>query len=81
MFWPMWQAFETESMKRSTNANPDWWLSSTQDEARYMRIIAHQMAMQVAEEHPDFYYVWLGVMLRLFRDDSEALAFGASLGK
>ena len=29
-----WQEAESESMKRSTNANPDWWLSSTQDEAK-----------------------------------------------
>lgn len=80
-FYPVWQAMGLQSMKYSTSQNPDWWLSSTQDNARYMRIMAHQVALEIAKEYPDFYYVWLGVMLRLYRDDTEALQFGATLGR
>ena len=80
-FYPVWQAMSAQSAKYSTTNNPEWWLSSTKDEARYMRIMAHQVAMEVAKENPDFYYVWIGVMLRLYRDDTEALQFGATLGR
>lgn len=79
--YPIWQAMGNQSMKYSSSQNPDWWLSSTQDEARYMRIMTHQVAMQIAKENPDFYYVWIGVMLRLYRDDTEALEYGATLGR
>jgi hypothetical protein len=79
--YPIWQAMGNQSIQYSSSKNPDWWLSSTQDEARYMRIMTHQVAMQIAKENPDFYYVWIGVMLRLYRDDTEALQYGATLGR
>mgnify|MGYP003115138200 FL=1 len=78
--WEVWSQLEAQSMIYSDTNNPDWWLSSEKDEARIMRVMAHQVALEVSKKYPDFYYVWMGVMLRLFRDDTEALQF-SNVGK
>ena len=78
--WQVWSQLEAQSMTLSDTNNPEWWLSSEKDEARIMRVMAHQVALEVSKKYPDFYYVWMGVMLRLFRDDTEALQF-SNVGK
>jgi hypothetical protein len=54
--------------------NPEWWLSSTDTQAKALRLGVAQIAKQIIADYPDFKYVWIGVYSRLFRDDTEIMS-------
>jgi hypothetical protein len=75
VFQPFWDEAERLSKIYSPGKNPDWWLSSTTPEARTMRVWIYNKANQIIQEYPEFYNVWQGVMLKLYRDDYEYLDY------
>lgn len=75
VFQPFWDEAERLSKIYSPSKNPDWWLSSTTPEARTMRVWIYNKANQIIQEYPEFYNVWQGVMLKLYRDDYEYLDY------
>ena len=71
LFDPVWRQAMQISSEFSGTGNPEWWLSSTEDDARALRLGVAQIAKNITEQYPDFKYVWIGVYSRLFRDDTE----------
>ena len=72
---PFWEEMESISKQLSPSQNPDWWLSSDNVKAKTMRIWMYNKAQQIIAEYPDFWGVWTGVMLKLYRDDQEYLDY------
>ncbi len=72
---PFWEEMENISKDFSPSRNPDWWLSSEDVKARTMRIWMYNKAQQIIAEYPEFWGVWTGVMLKLYRDDQEYLDY------
>ena len=70
-FDPIWREVGKISSELSPTGNPEWWLTSTDDDARALRLGVAQIAKNITEQYPDFKYVWIGVYSRLFRDDKE----------
>ena len=68
-----WVQFEEVSMQLSPTKSKDWWLTSTKEEAVFMRMLMNQLAQEIIRDYPEFYHVWTSVMLKLFRDDKELL--------
>tara|TARA_R100000808_G_C2155005_1_gene166605 strand:+ start:1378 stop:7401 length:6024 start_codon:yes stop_codon:yes gene_type:complete len=68
-----WVQFEEVSMQLSPTQSKDWWLTSTKEEAVFMRMMMNQLAQEIIRDYPEFYHVWTSVMLKLFRDDKELL--------
>ena len=70
-----WGYAEALSMEYSTSQNPDWWLSSEDPRAKALRIYVYNRANGLIEKYPEFWGVWTGVMLKLYRDDQEVLDY------
>ena len=70
-----WKEAEELSTLYSATQNPDWWLTSEDVRAKGLRIWMYNKANQAMQEYPDFYPVWTGVMLKLYRDDQEYLDY------
>ena len=70
-----WSIAEALSMQYSTSANPDWWLSSQDTRAKMLRVYVYNGANEIMEEYPEFWGVWTGVLLKLYRDDQEVLDY------
>ena len=70
-----WGYAEAISMENSTSQNPDWWLTSQDPVAKTLRIYVYNRANTVIEKYPEFWGVWNGVMVKLYRDDQEVLDY------
>lgn len=70
-----WQQAEILSQQYSTSSNPDWWLTSEDPRAKALRIYVYNRANGIIEQYPEFWGVWTGVMLKLYRDDQEVLDY------
>ena len=71
---PYWQ--EAESISASlSKGSTTWWLSSSDIQAAALRLWIFNEAQRIIKEYPDFYPVWQGVMLKLYRDDQEILNY------
>ena len=69
---PYWEEMEQISLEYGTDT---WWLTSNDSQALSMRIWMYNKAQQVIQEYPEFWGVWNGVMLKLYRDDFEVLDY------
>ena len=72
---PFWEEMERLSMEYSPTKSVDWWLKSDDSTALSMRIWMYNKAQQIIAEYPEFWGVWNGVMLKLYRDDFEVLDY------
>ena len=72
-FNPIWEEASKISAELSPTDNPEWWLSSNDNQAKALRLGVAQIAKSIIEQYPDFKYVWIGVYSRLFRDDTEVM--------
>jgi len=76
---PYWEEMEQisreESAKGKVLGTTTWWLTSNDPTALSMRIWMYNKAQQIIAEYPDFWGVWNGVMLKLYRDDYEVLDY------
>ena len=76
---PYWEEMEQISMEESATGNvpgtTTWWLTSNDPTALSMRIWMYNKAQQIIAEYPEFWSVWNGVMLKLYRDDYEVLDY------
>ena len=70
-----WDYATALSIEYSSTKNPDWWLQSEDPRAKALRIYVANAANGVIEEYPEFWGVWTGVMLKLYRDDQEVLDY------
>ena len=70
-----WKEAEELSTLYSATQNPDWWLTSEDVRAKGLRFWLFTKANQALQYYPDFYPVWTGVMLKLYRDDQEYLDY------
>jgi hypothetical protein len=70
-----WEDVEALSKEYSPTNNPDWWLTSDDVKAKGLRLWMYNKANLVIEKYPDFWPVWTGVMLKLYRDDQEYLDY------
>ena len=70
-----WDLASQLSKNYSRSNNPDWWLSSEDARAKALRIYVYNEGNKVIEKYPDFWPVWTGVMLKLYRDDQEILEY------
>ena len=70
-----WNLASQLSRNYSRSNNPDWWLSSEDARAKALRIYVYNEGNKVIEKYPDFWPVWTGVMLKLYRDDQEILEY------
>ena len=70
-----WNYAEGLSTEYSTTNNPDWWLQSEDPRAKALRIYVANAANGIIEEYPEFWGVWTGVLLKLYRDDQEVLDY------
>jgi hypothetical protein len=75
-----WEYAETLSAQYSPTANKNWWLTSDDVRAKSLRIWMYNQANSVIEKYPEFWPVWTGVMLKLYRDDNEYLDYVGSDG-
>ena len=66
---------EELSKKYSPTKNPDWWLSSTKPEAFTLRMQVAKEAYNIIEKHPEFWYIWNGVFIKLYNNDTEQLQY------
>jgi hypothetical protein len=69
---PYWEEMEKISLENGTDT---WWLTSNDTTALAMRIWMYNKAQQIIAEYPEFWGVWNGVMLKLYRDDFEVLDY------
>lgn len=69
---PFWEEMEKISEEYGTK---EWWLTSDDTTALSMRIWMYNKAQQIIAEYPEFWGVWNGVMLKLYRDDFEVLDY------
>ena len=72
---PFWEEMEAISKEESPTGTDDWWLKSDDPTALSMRIWMYNKAQQIIAEYPEFWSVWNGVMLKLYRDDFEVLDY------
>ena len=72
---PFWEEMEKLSQEYSPTATKDWWLKSDDTRALSMRIWMYNKAQQIIADNPEFWSVWNGVMLKLYRDDFEVLDY------
>ena len=70
-FLPKWYAFQEQSGYYSPSGNPDWWLSSTDPLAVWMRADFQGWANEIIPGNPDFAAIWTNIITRMFRDDKE----------
>ena len=70
-----WEEASRLSEQYSPTKNPDWWLTSDDVKAKGLRIWMYNKANLSIEKYPDFWPVWTGVMLKLYRDDQEYLDY------
>ena len=70
-FLPKWYAFQEQSGYYSPSGNPDWWLSSTDPLAVWMRADFQGWANEIIPGNPDFGAIWTNIITRMFRDDKE----------
>ena len=71
-YWDYASALSTEY---SSTQNPDWWLTSEDPRAKTLRIYVANAANGIIEDYPEFWGVWTGVLLKLYRDDQEVLDY------
>ena len=71
-YWDYASALSTEY---SSTENPDWWLTSEDPRAKTLRIYVANAANGIIEDYPEFWGVWTGVLLKLYRDDQEVLDY------
>ena len=71
---PYWQEAEKISASLSKGSTT-WWLSSSDVQAAALRLWIFNEAQRIIQDNPDFYPVWQGVMLKLYRDDQEILNY------
>lgn len=71
-YWNYATALSTEY---SSTDNPDWWLTSEDPRAKTLRIYVANAANGIIEDYPEFWGVWTGVLLKLYRDDQEVLDY------
>lgn len=72
---PYWEEMEKISQEQSPSGTTSWWLTSDDPTALSMRIWMYNKAQQIIAEYPEFWSVWNGVMLKLYRDDYEVLDY------
>jgi hypothetical protein len=76
---PYWEEMEQISVEQSTSngleGTKTWWLTSNDPYALSMRVWMYNKAQQIIAEYPEFWSVWNGVMLKLYRDDYEVLDY------
>lgn len=70
-----WDYATALSTEYSSTKNPDWWLQSEDPRAKALRIYVANAANGIIEEYPEFWGVWTGVLLKLYRDDQEVLDY------
>ena len=70
-----WEEAEQLSVQYSPTRNKDWWLTSDDVRAKALRLWMYNEANGIIENYPDFWAVWTGVMLKLYRDDQEYLDY------
>ena len=70
-----WEEAEQLSIQYSPTRNKDWWLTSDDVRAKALRLWMYNEANGIIENYPDFWAVWTGVMLKLYRDDQEYLDY------
>ena len=70
-----WQQAEELSMQYSPTYSKTWWLTSDDVRAKSLRIWMYNKANGIIENNPEFWPVWTGVMLKLYRDDNEYLEY------
>ena len=70
-----WEDVEALSKEYSPTQNPDWWLTPDDVKAKGLRLWMYNKANLVIEKYPEFWPVWTGVMLKLYRDDQEYLDY------
>ena len=70
-----WDYASALSTEYSSTKNPDWWLQSEDPRAKALRIYVANAANGIIEEYPEFWGVWTGVLLKLYRDDQEVLDY------
>ena len=63
------------SKQYSPTSNPDWWLSSTKPEAFTLRMQVAKEAYNIIEKYPEFWYIWNGVFIKLYNNDTEQLQY------
>jgi len=70
-----WTYASTLSAGYSTSGNEEWWLTSDDARAKALRIYVYNDANRIIKQYPEFWGVWTGVMLKLYRDDQEVLDY------
>ena len=70
-----WTIAESLSMQYNTSGNPDWWLTSSDPKAKMLRVYVYNGANEIMEQYPEFWGVWNGVLVKLYRDDQEVLDY------
>ena len=70
-FLPKWKQNQLASTYRSPSQNPDWWLSSTNPTAVWMRADFQAWANELIRISPDFAPIWTNIISRMFRNDLE----------
>ena len=70
-FLPMWEKNVEVSKKLSPSGSPEWWLTSTDPRAVYMRANFSSWAEETIQKNPDFAAIWVNIVSRMFRDDTE----------
>ena len=70
-FLPMWEKNVEMSTILSPSRSPEWWLTSTDPRAVYMRANFSSWAEETIQKNPDFAAIWVNIVSRMFRDDTE----------
>lgn len=70
-----WKEAEELSISYSPTGSDTWWLTSDDPRAKTLRIWMYNKANGIIEKNPEFWPVWTGVMLKLYRDDNEYLEY------
>ena len=70
-----WKHAEALSASYSGTGSKTWWLSSSEPEAVSLRLLIANEANDIIKKYPEFWGVWTGVLLKLYRDDQEILEY------
>ena len=77
-FYEYWA--EAEKISLEEGGSTTWWLTSTSEEAFVLRKRVSQATFdEVIPEYPDFYSVYMNVIIRLWAEDREVLDYNTML--